>query len=259
MKWNEIIGWKNPRWNKRMTAWAKKIDRWNEFNLIDHIYAGLWKQNDVKRLYDVYYSQGARYSFISADKKYNLTQKTICDVGCGCGINLFFCTSESYGIDINAQKILWCKALGLKAEGINLGEDDISNQPKVDAIYCGGVIEHVDNLHRFLKALNQLLNPDGILVLHASIIPSVRLLERLPGLIGGYIRGWNLPTMHANAFTKTTLRYCIEVAGFDTIEMTPLYPFPFSIFNHVPILRNIMGKCTYIGKKNDNKITNKRW
>jgi SAM-dependent methyltransferase len=258
MKWNPVTGWKEPKWDRRTKSWARK---WNEPELKTFIKAFLsfHYPDDADRLYDVYYSQGPRYSFISADQKYGLTNRQICDVGCGCGVNLFHCTTDSYGIDINKEKVGWATALGLKAHTVNLGEDDISGLPKVEAIYCGGVIEHVDNLHRFLKALNQLLLPGGKLVLHASIIPPFRVLEKLPGLIGGYIRGWNFPTMHSNAFTADTLRYCIEVAGFDTIEINPLYPKPLSIFNKVPVLNAVMGKMTYYGQKNDARIANERW
>lgn len=212
---------------------------------------------DAERLYAVYYSQGPRLCFVEAAKKYHLSKKIICDVGCGCGVNLFHCQPESYGIEINKNKVEWGQKLGLNVFNRNVGEDDLSDLPKAGVIWCGGVIEHVDNLHRFLVGLNELLITGGQLFIHASIVPSVPILQLLGGKLGAYMGGWYAPTMHCNAFTRKTLQYVCEAAGFETFEMSPFYPKPFSVMNKIPILRTMMGKVTWVGRKNNKKRATK--
>ncbi len=220
---------------------------------------GCYSPEENGRMYDVYYSQEPRYCFRSANKKYKLTEQLIIDVGCGCGGNLFFCHPDSYGIEINEKKVNFGKSLGLSIHSKNVGEESLEDLPKAKVVWCGGVIEHVDNLHRFMLGLNSLLFPDGLVFVHISIIPPLKILEHLPGMLGEYVSGYDSPGKHVNAFVPATLKFTCERAGFKTIEMSPFFPAPFSVFNHVSFFNQLMGKFTYVGKKADENIARNRW
>jgi hypothetical protein len=64
-------------------------------------------------------------------------------------------------------------------------------------------------------------------------------------VVGPYFRG-HLHSDHINAFTPETLRFTCERAGFETVEVTPFYPPPFSLFNKV--LRPFAG-IVFVGRK----------
>ena len=115
-------------------------------------------------------------------------------------------------------------------------------------MWCGAVLEHVESPHRFLRKVHQLLEPSGLLVLFVPAISSVGglALHRLPW-IGRYFVGY-LASDHINAFTPSTVAFTCERAGFETIEVTPSFPGPFSLFNSVPPLASLVDGSTYISR-----------
>ena len=118
-------------------------------------------------------------------------------------------------------------------------------------MWCGAVLEHVESPHRFLRKVHQLLEPSGLLVLFVPAISSVGglALHRLPW-IGRYFVGY-LASDDINAFTPSTVAFTCERAGFEiieTIEVTPSFPGPFSLFNRVPPLASLVDGSTYISR-----------
>jgi len=89
-----------------------------------------------------------------------------------------------------------------------------------------------------------------MVALYVPTLPLALSLKRLP-LIHRYLTG-HLSGDHINAFTPESLRFFCERAGFKTIEVSPFYPFPISLFNHVPLAKRLIGKCIYIGEKIEN-------
>ena len=98
-----------------------------------------------------------------------------------------------------------------------------------------------------LKGLKRLLKPDGMLVIYVPAVPIFQWMEKLPGVIGRYLRSyaaWN----HINAFVPSTLRFFCERAGYKTIEVSPFYTGIFKIFNKIFPFNQLLGKATYVGK-----------
>lgn len=120
---------------------------------------GCYSQEENLRIYEKWFAAAPRYLFRAVDRKYGLTQKVLCDVGCSYGMNLLFCVPGSYGIEIDGYAVAFARSLGLTVYQRDVLNDDLSDLPKVEAIWCSAVLEHVDSPHMFLRKLHLLLKP----------------------------------------------------------------------------------------------------
>lgn len=205
---------------------------------------GCYSPQENERIYEKWFKNAPRYLFRAADRKYQFTNGTVCDVGCGFGANLSSCAPGSYGLEIDPYCVKFAQSIGLKVQQCDLISDAVAELPQVDAVWNSAVLEHVESPHIFLRKLNLLLKPGGLLVLYAPIIPPLPMLRHLPGL-GHYFKG-HLHGDHVNAFSPKTLRFFCERAGFSTLEISAFYPGPLSLFNNLVFL---VHGCTYIGRK----------
>ena len=202
-----------------------------------------------QEIYERWFSNAPRYLFRAVDKKYGISQKLLCDVGCSYGANLFHCDSGSYGIEIQEDRANFAASLDLKVYQRDVIKDDLSDLPKVDVVWCSAVLEHVDCPHIFLKTLGHLLRPKGMLALYVPTIPLFPMLLKLPKM-GKYISGY-LANDHVNAFTPETLQFFCEKAGFRTIEISPFYPGILKVFNHIFPIYRLIGRSVYVGTKSE--------
>jgi SAM-dependent methyltransferase len=211
---------------------------------------GCFSREKNQEIYEKFFSNAPQYLFRAVDKKYGITLKILCDVGCGYGVNLYYNVSGSYGIDIQKDRVDFAVSLGLKVYQRDVGKDDLSDLPRVDVVWCSAVLEHVDCPHTFLKKLGLLLKPKGMLALYVPTIPLFPVLQKLPG-VGKYCSGY-LANDHVNAFTSETLQFFCEKAGFRTIEASPFFPGILKAFNHIFPIYRMIGRCVYIGVKVEN-------
>lgn len=199
------------------------------------------------QIYERWYANGPRYLFRAADRKYQISSKVICDVGCAYGVNLFYSAPGSYGIEIDEERVRFAKSLGLEVYRRDLMRDDISDLGQVEVVWCSAVIEHVDSPHVFLRKLAKILRNNGLLVLSSSTVPLLPWLKYLP-IIGKYVSGCN-DGEHVYAFVPSTLQFTCERAGFETVEVSPFFPGALGPFNHVPLANRLIGRCIYVGKR----------
>ena len=220
----------------------------NDFkrNIIEN---GLYSRDENLRIYNKFFSNSPRYIFKAVDKKFGITNKKICDVGCHYGFNLIHASKDSYGIEIDPYYADFAKSLGLKIYRKDI-YDDISGLPKVDVVWCSAVLEHVESPHSFLRRLNFLLKPNGIIVIFVPtipLIPSFRKIKPLERYLTGYLHG-----DHINAFVPSTLKFTAERAGFKTIALNPFTPRPLAFLIDNPLLNRLIDGCIYIGEKIEN-------
>lgn len=211
---------------------------------------GCYSSKENLRIYKKWFAAGPRFMFRTVDQKYGLTRKVIADVGCAYGTNLVHCTPTSYGIEIEDYEIQFARSIGLQVYRRNILTDDLSDLPKVEAVWCSAVLEHVDSPHVFLRKLYQLLVPGGLLAIYVPTIPlfpGLRRLPRIGRLFGGHLHG-----DHINAFVPSTLRFFCEYAGFDTLEVGPFLNPPLSLLRWIPLADRMVDGCIYVGKKIDN-------
>lgn len=196
---------------------------------------GCYSQEENLRIYEKWFAAAPRYLFRAVDKKYNITKKILCDVGCAYGMDLVFCAPGSYGIEIQEHEVKFALSLGLTVYQRDVLRDDLSDLPKVEVVWCSAAVEHVDSPHILLRKIHLLLKPDGLLALYAPTIPLLPWLRHLPRL-GRYFSG-HTAADHINAFVPSTLRFFCERAGFKTIEVSPFYPGPLRLLNRVPLAK----------------------
>lgn len=208
---------------------------------------GCFSEEENLNIFEKCFKNGPRYLFKAVNKKYKITSKVLCDIGCSYGTNLIYCLPGSYGIEIDSRKVSFAKSIGLKVYQRDFLKDDISDLPKVEVIWCSAVLEHVESPYIFLIKIHHILNPGGLLIIYVPTIPLFPQLSSIPW-IKKYISGFNNKD-HINAFIPSTLKFICERAGFYTVEISPFYPNFFSAFNRVPVINRLVGRVVYIGQK----------
>lgn len=208
---------------------------------------GCFSEEENLQIYEKWFANGPRYLFKAVDKKYKITSKILCDIGCAYGTNLIYCAQGSYGIEIDKRKVEFAKSIGLMVYERDFLKDDISELPKADIVWCSAVLEHVESPYIFLKKICHILRPNGLIVIYVPTIPLFPKFSSIPW-IKKYISGFNNQD-HINAFVPSTLKFICERAGFYTIEVSPFYPSFFSAFNKIPIINQLTGRIIYVGQR----------
>lgn len=208
---------------------------------------GCYCLEENQRIYEKWFSTAPRYLFRAVDRKYGLSRKSLCDIGCAYGMNLMYCAPGSYGIEVEEYEVRFARSLGLTVYHRNILHDNLSDLPRVETVWCSAVLEHVDSPHILLRRLHLLLCPGGLLALYVPTLPLFPWLRYLPR-IGRYFSG-HTASDHVNAFTPSTVRFFCERAGFRTIETSPFYPGPFRLLNYFSIASRLIDGCIYVGRK----------
>lgn len=230
-----------------MSAFTNLADL--EAHVVEH---GCFTRDKNRAIYEKWFRKSPRYLFKALERYYPLRDMRLCDVGCSYGMNLVYCTHpDSYGIELIPECAEFAQSLGLKVYARDMVKDSVADLPKVDLVWCCAVLEHVDSPHLFLRKLYTLLEKDGLLALYVPTIPPrwSRWLKHIRPL-RPYFKNFS-HVDHINAFTPETLKFACERAGFETIELRALYPWPLSIFDRrFFALDGVM----YIGKKKAGEV-----
>jgi SAM-dependent methyltransferase len=211
------------------------------------IQQGYYSPEENENIFNKWFARGPRYLFCAVNNKYKLTQKILCDIGCAYGTNLFFCKPGSYGVEIDEHRAKFAKSIGLKVYQLDVEQDDISALPKVEAIWCSAVLEHVNCPHILLEKLRDLLFPRGLIALYVPTVPPIGLFKYVPK-IGKYLSAYS-DENHLNAFVPSTLKFTCEQAGFETIEVSPFYPSVLKVLNRAPVFSGLVGRIVYVGRR----------
>lgn len=75
-------------------------------------------------------------------------------------------------------------------------------------IFANNLFEHMQSPHNFLRKLPQFLSEDGFIILGVPCVPKLNWLTHLKKFRG------SLASLHINFFTKTTLKYFAQFAGY---------------------------------------------
>jgi SAM-dependent methyltransferase len=208
---------------------------------------GCYSGEENLRIYEKWFSIAPRYVFRAVDRKYGITKKVLCEMGCSYGMNLLHCLPDSYGVEIEEYEVQFARSLGLTVYQRDILNDDLTDLPQAEVIWCSAVLEHVDSPHSFLRKLHLCLKPHGLLALYVPTLPLFPGLRYLPKM-GRYFSG-HAASDHINAFIPSTLQFFCERAGFKTIEVSRFYPSPLHFFNHVPLLNRLIDGSVYVGCK----------
>ena len=179
-------------------------------------------------------------------KKYNLNNKKVLDIGSAWGEFLIHFGSGSKGIEV-----------GLDVDEYNFEDEWREEGESFDAIWCSNVLEHVVAPHRLLRRFHEALKPNGLVFIRVPTIPSNWIYLKLNRLLLGFL-GYEA-VQHINAFTRRTIEFTIERAGFKIIESNIFFP-QNQIINKIlnPFLKDAISFITIVAEKTPFKYHEKR-
>ncbi len=190
-------------------------------------------------------------------KKYHLDQKKVLDVGSDWGEFLIHFGSGSKGVEVLPEPVKFSRAIGLNINEYNFEDEWREDSESFDSVWCSNVLEHVVAPHLLLRRFHDSLKQNGLIFIRVPTIPSNWLYLKLNKMLLGFL-GYEA-VQHINAFTRMTVEFTIERAGFRIIESNcffPEYAKLNKIFN--PILKDAMSFVTVVAEKIPFKYHEKR-
>ena len=190
-------------------------------------------------------------------KKYCLDKKKVLDVGSAWGEFLIHFGPGSKGIEVNDEEAEFSRSLGLDIEQYNIEDEWREAENVFDAVWFSNVLEHVVAPHAVLRNFHKTLKSAGLLFVRVPTIPSNRLFMALNQLLLGFL-GYKAE-QHVNAFTRRTLEFTIERAGFEILESNVFIP-PVGWLNFLlnPFLKDVLSFVTVIALKTEFSYSEKR-
>jgi SAM-dependent methyltransferase len=173
---------------------------------------GPYDQDRNEQIYREYFTRTRPRDtlFEYLDRVLNFTAGAVADIGCHVGMNLVYCSSSSYGIELRGARAAFAKSLGLTVYECNFLSDDISHLPHIDTIWCAATLEHVDAPHVLLRRAHYLLKENGRIIVETPCVVPNQLMKALPLIDKIY----GDHDDHVNSFSQTSLIRTCEMAGF---------------------------------------------
>lgn len=156
---------------------------------------------------------------------------TLLDVGCGCGTISSIFNKNGWDTTIvepsDAGREFAASYYNLYKQFSNL--DDISSCKKYSLILIADVLTSIEKPDSFLSKLNQLLSPDGFLMIKTTLrskryLNGVRFISGLNTGVAGTLLDWPLCF---NTFSHKSYQYITEYLNINLIEKHEInYPTP---------------------------------
>ena len=241
-----------------MTAdWLKKFFSRENTDLKERIFSkSPFSHDETKKIWEKYF----RFTPLKLQlplKKYGLDKKKVLDVGSAWGEFLIHFGEGSKGVEINDKEVSFSRAIGLNVDQYNI-EDEWREAPKsFDAVWFSNVLEHIVAPHAVLRNFHKALKDGGLLFIRVPTIPSNIFYIFLNKIFLGFL-GYRAE-QHINAFTRRTLEFTIDRAGFEIIESNIFVP-PIKWLNSLinPFLKDAASFITTIARKKDFTYSSKR-
>lgn len=155
-------------------------------------------------------------------KKYHLNNKKVLDVGSSWGEFLIHFGPGSKGIEVLPEAVKFSSAIGLDVSNYNFEDEWREERESFDAVWCSNVLEHVVAPHMLLRRFHEALKPDGLVFIRVPTVPSNWFYLKSNLLLLGFL-GYEA-AQHINAFTRKTIEFTIERAGFKIVESNIFFP-----------------------------------
>lgn len=139
---------------------------------------------------------------------FNLSEKSVFDVGCAYGEFLTHFGVGSEGVTIVDEETKYANKNGLVVHTGNIEDPNFDINKKFDVVFANNIFEHLYSPHNFLVRSKKLLNKDGVLILGVPCVPKIVFLMHLRKFRGA------LASNHINFFTRQTLIKTCERAGW---------------------------------------------
>lgn len=180
--------------------------------------------------------------------KYRLSNKKVLDIGSAWGEFLIHFGLGSRGIEVLPESVKFSRAIGLNVSEYNFEEVWREKPESYDAIWCSNVMEHVVAPHQLLRRFHEALKDNGLIFIRVPTIPSNWPYLKLNKLILGFL-GYEA-LQHINAFTRKTIEFTIERAGFKIVESNIFIP-ENRLLNTIlnPLLKDAFSFVTAVAQK----------
>lgn len=140
----------------------------------------------------------------------------VLDLGCGCGEFAAFFKAEGYeaeGIDISGNVVEWARKHNPGPE-YHVGEVSAmlpARQGAFDAVFSSEVIEHLFDVEGYLRSINRLLKPRGVLVLTT---PYHGVVKNIVIALSRFSHHFDPLGQHIRFFDRPGLEMCLRKFGF---------------------------------------------
>ncbi len=148
--------------------------------------------------------------------------KKFLDIGCNVGNMVAAAHAvgcDATGIDISQTAIAHARQLWQNCRFFNETTEQFSGRgEKFDIVFCSEVIEHIRDLHSFMRALTKLVNANAILFFTTPDSGHFRVPTK--NLIA-----WSelRPTEHVAIFNKDNIQRLFRQYGFHSFSQVPMH------------------------------------
>lgn len=190
-------------------------------------------------------------------KKYGLGKKKVLDIGSAWGEFLIHFGPDSKGVEVSDNEVKFSRSLGLNVGQYNIEDEWKETESFFDAVWFSNVLEHITSPHQALRNFHRSLKSDGLLFVRVPTVPSNFFFIFLNKIFLGFL-GYQA-AQHINAFTRRTLEFTIERAGFKILESNVFVP-PISLLNFLlnPFLKDALSFVTVVAQKTEFSYSKKR-
>jgi SAM-dependent methyltransferase len=167
----------------------------------------------------------------------------VIDIGCGDGFFLELLSRSGMkpdGLDGSEQAIQACRErLGNKTGDIHCCFiEEFAPERKYDLVFCGEVLEHIEDDRVFLKEINRLTQIDGILILTVPL--DMKLWSKADEEAG-----------HFRRYTKKEIMSKLDENGFEVLDYV-IWGYPFTRYL-TPFIRKQQTDLMNAGEKSAKK------
>ena len=109
--------------------------------LREHVLAhGCYSSEENLRIFQKWFLERPPLTFLGTARKYGITSKRLCDVGCAYGGMLVYSAPGSYGIEIEPYEVRFAKSIGLEVIDCDIVADVLvwskySNAQRVSSLH----------------------------------------------------------------------------------------------------------------------------
>jgi SAM-dependent methyltransferase len=166
--------------------------------------------------------------------------RTLIEIGGGTGAFGVLAKSRGWdytNYDISPAAVGFCQQLSLRASVFHFGDVPPLRPASADAVVMWEVVEHIWNLHEYMRVVRNALKPDGLLLFSTPnyLKPSCHESDTWGPLAA--------PPIHVNFFTKETMQHVLGRGGFtaSTVFKRRIYMPKWSLVGVVRSLRLGLG------------------